>query len=458
MNLLWRIIKHLKIMERYLKKERIIDEKEAVGSIKQWAYPLQSKADLQPLMDRIGDARIVMLGEASHGTHEYYTWRSHISKKLIEEKGFNFIAVEGDWPDCYRLNRFVKGYDAENKSAFKVLHEFNRWPTWMWANWEIVALADWLQKHNTGLPANKKAGFYGLDVYSLWESMASIMQYLKKTDPSALKVAEEAFQCFEPYRKDEGHAYARASQFVPELCETEVVDLLKEIQKKLPTYNTDHENVFSAEQNALITVNAEKYYRAMIHGGPHSWNVRDRHMADTMERLLKFHGENSKVIVWEHNTHIGDARATDMAGDGMYNIGELARMEHHDKGVVLVGFGSYKGTVIAGKRWGAKMQAIQMPDAQKGSWEYLLHSAGKENKLLIMEDFSGNDWFMEYHIGHRAIGVVYNPQYEQFGNYVPTILPLRYDAFIYLDETHALHPLHIEPDGKQIPETFPFGV
>jgi erythromycin esterase len=445
-------------VQRYLKKEMIIDEKEVVNSIKQWAYSLQSKAHLQPLMDRIGDARIVMLGEASHGTHEYYNWRSHISKKLIEEKGFNFIAVEGDWPDCYRLNRFVKGYDAENKSAFKVLHEFNRWPTWMWANWEIVALADWLQKHNTGLPANKKAGFYGLDVYSLWESMESIMKYLKKTDPSALKVAEEAFQCFEPYRKDEGQAYARASQFVPELCETEVVDLLKEIQKKLPTYNTDHENVFSAEQNALITVNAEKYYRAMIHGGPHNWNVRDRHMADTMERLLKFHGDNSKVIVWEHNTHIGDARATDMAGEGMYNIGELARTEHHDKGVVLVGFGSYKGTVVAGKSWGAKMQPIQMPEARKGSWEYLLHSAGNENKLLIMDDFSGNDWFMEYHIGHRAIGVVYNPQYEQFGNYVPTILPLRYDAFIYLDETNALHPLHIEPDGKQMPETFPFGV
>jgi erythromycin esterase-like protein len=458
MNLLWCIIKHLKIMQRYLKKEIVVDEKEVVNSIKQWAYPLQSKAHLQPLMDRIGDARIVMLGEASHGTHEYYTWRSHISKKLIEEKGFNFIAVEGDWPDCYRLNRFVKGYDVENKSALKVLQQFNRWPTWMWANWEIVALADWLQKHNSGLPANKKAGFYGLDVYSLWESMASIMQYLKKTDPSALKVAEEAFQCFEPYRRDEGQSYARASQFVPELCETEVVDLLKEIQKKLPTYNTDHENVFSAEQNALITVNAEKYYRAMIHGGPHSWNVRDRHMADTMERLLKFHGRNSKVIVWEHNTHIGDARATDMAGEGMYNIGELARTQHHDKGVVLVGFGSYKGTVIAGKSWGAQMQSIQMPEARKGSWEYLLHTAGKENKLLIMEDFSGNDWFMEYHIGHRAIGVVYNPQYEQFGNYVPTILPLRYDAFIYLDETNALHPLHIQPDGKQMPETFPFGV
>lgn len=190
-------------MRRYFTKDTIANENEAVSAIKQWAYPLQSKADLQPLLDRVGDARIVMLGEASHGTHEYYTWRSHISKRLIEEKGFNFIAVEGDWPDCYRLNRFVKGYDAANKSAFKVLHAFNRWPTWMWANWEIIALADWLQQHNAALPANKKAGFYGLDVYSLWESMDSIMQYLKKTDPSALKAAEEAYECFEPYRKDE---------------------------------------------------------------------------------------------------------------------------------------------------------------------------------------------------------------------------------------------------------------
>lgn len=445
-------------MRRYFTKDISLNETEIISAVKQWAYPLQSKADLQPLFDRIGDARIVMLGEASHGTHEYYTWRTHITKRLIEEKGFNFVAVEGDWPDCYRLNRFVKGYDFESKSVFHVLHAFNRWPTWMWANWEIAALAMMLQKHNAGLPANKKAGFYGLDVYSLWESMESIMQYLKKTDQDALKVAEEAFQCFEPYQKDEGQSYARASQFVPELCQTEVVELLKKIQQKLPTYNTDHENVFSAEQNALVAVHAEKYYRAMIKGGPHSWNIRDRHMADTLNRLLKFHGENSKVIVWAHNTHIGDARATDMVDDGMYNIGELARMELYDKGVVLVGFGSYKGSVIAGRSWSAKMQAMEIPLAKKGSWEYLLHKAGSVNKLLLMDDFEGNDMFMENHIGHRAIGVVYNPQYEQYGNYVPTILPLRYDAFIYLDETMALHPLHIEPDGHQMPETYPFGV
>ena len=444
-------------MRRYFTKEVAFSEKEAVNAIKQWAYPLQHVHDLDPLFTRIGDARIVMLGEASHGTHEYYTWRSYITKRLVEEKGFDFIAVEGDWPDCYRLNRYIKNYISSEKGPVKVLQDFDRWPTWMWANWEIAALADWLEKHNRPLPSNKKVGFYGLDVYSLWESMDSIMQYLQKTDPQALKTAEEAYNCFEPYRRDEGQSYARASQFVPELCQNEVVHLLKEIQRKLPSYNTDHENVFSAEQNAHITVNAERYYRAMIAGGPHSWNVRDRHMADTLSRLLKFHGKESKVIVWEHNTHIGDARATDMVNEGMFNIGELARLEYHAQDVVLVGFGSYQGSVMAGHSWGAPMQKVKVPPAMKNSWEYLLHHAGAGNKLLLMEDLTG-DLFMENHIGHRAIGVVYNPQYEQYGNYVPSILPLRYDAFIYLDETKALHPLHIEPDGHQVPETYPFGV
>ena len=429
-----------------------------VDAIRKRSYPLNSRDDLDPLMKRIGNARIVMLGEASHGTHEYYTWRAQITKRLVKEKGFRFIAVEGDWPDCYRVNRFIKGYDKENTTAYQVLHEFNRWPTWMWANWEIVALSEWLQKYNQDLPANKRIGFYGLDVYSLWESMESILQYLDKTDPKALQTAEEAFRCFEPYRKEEGRAYAKASMLVPELCENEVVDLLKEIRQKLPTYNTDHENVFSAEQNALVAVNAEKYYRAMVHGGPHSWNVRDMHMADTLERLMSFHGEDSKVIVWAHNTHVGDSRATDMVNEGMYNIGELIRMKHHEKGVVLVGFGSYQGTVIAGRSWGAALQAMEMPNAIKGSWEYLLHAAGGNNNILMMEDFMHEDMMMENHIWHRAIGVVYSPYNEHYGNYVPSILPLRYDAFIFLDKTKALFPLHIKHDKQQIPETYPFGV
>ncbi len=444
-------------MRKYFTKEVLLDETEAVKSIRNWSYPLEKMEDLAPLYKRIGDARIVMLGEASHGTSEYYSWRAHITKKLIEEKGFNLIAVEGDWPDCYRLNRYIKNYPGSGKNAVEVLREFNRWPTWMWANWEVVALAEWLQQYNRHLPAGKKTGFYGLDVYSLWESMESIMKYLQKTDPGALEIAEEAFQCFEPYRRDEGRSYASASQFVPELCQEEVVHLLSEIQNRLPLYNSDAENVFSAEQNALVMVNAEKYYRAMVKGGPHSWNVRDKHMADTLERLLKFHGEGSKIIVWEHNTHIGDARATDMTDEGMYNIGELARMRYNDMGVVLIGFGSFKGTVVAGRSWGAPMQRMNMPQAAKDSWEYLLHKAGAQDKLLLMDDFM-NDTFMESHIGHRAIGVVYNPAYEQYGNYVPSILPFRYDAFIYIDETNALNPLHIQPDGHQVPETYPFGV
>ena len=443
-------------MGRYFTKTAELDEQEVISAISQWAYPLIDKNSLDPLFKRIGDARIVMLGEASHGTHEYYNWRSYITRRLIEEMGFHFIAVEGDWPDCYQLNRYIKNYPEGGKGAYNVLHSFNRWPTWMWANWEIVALGDWLNRHNSGFPSNKKTGFYGLDLYSLWESMESIMRYLKKTDPGALKVAEKAFSCFEPYRNEEGQSYARATMFVPELCENEVVHLLREIRTKLPTYNTDHENVFNAEQNAIIMVNAEKYYRTMVHGGPHSWNLRDEHMAQTLDRLLSFHGEKSKAVVWAHNTHVGDARATDMIQEGIFNIGELARLKYKED-VVLVGMGSFQGTVVAGRRWGANMQKMEVPPARAGSWEYMLHKSNPVNKLLIMDDFS-QDVFLENHIDHRAIGVVYNPEYEKYGNYVPSIIPLRYDAFIYFDKTTALHPLHVQPHGDQIPETFPFGV
>lgn len=434
-----------------------IDEKSAIKQIRSKSYSLKSVADLDPLMKQIDDARIVMLGEASHGTHEFYTWRTLISQRLIREKGFNFIAVEGDWPDCYRVNRYVKNYADSGKNAQDVLREFNRWPTWMWANWEIIALAEWMREYNKSFPLNKKAGFYGLDVYSLWESMEAIMGYLKRVDPPALRVAEKAFECFEPYQESEGSGYAHATLAVPELCTKEVIDLLNEIRRKSPTYNTDHENVFSAEQNAMIAVNAEKYYRAMIQGGPHSWNVRDSHMMDTLDRLLEFHGKKSKAIVWAHNTHVGDARATDMTREGMYNLGELARLTHHELGVVLVGFGSYQGSVIAGQRWGAEMKEMQMPQGKEGSWEDVMHRVGVPNNLLLMSNFM-NDTFLESHVGHRAIGVVYNPSFERYGNYVPTILPLRYDAFIFIDTTKALHPMHIKPDGHQMPETFPFGV
>ena len=445
-------------MRRYFNQLPAIREDEILAAIRQWAFPLNSKEDLQPLFDRIGNARIVMLGEASHGTHEYYTWRAHITQRLILEKGFNLIAVEGDWPDAYRLNRYIKGYNESGASALDVLRDFNRWPTWMWANWEMVALTNWLRQLNTGLPVNERVGFYGLDIYSLWESLDSIMHYLSKTDPHALEIAREAARCFEPYRHSEGTGYARAAQLVPELCEQEVVTLLREIRESSLSYNSDPENVFSLAQNARVAVNAESYYRSLVKGGPHSWNLRDRHMADTLEELLEYHGPESKLIVWAHNTHIGDARATDMADEGMYNLGELARVAYGNKEVFLVGFGSVKGTVIAGKSWGASIRQMKLPEAAAHTWENYLHQARSSDLLLLMDDFQRTDSLMENRIGHRAVGVVYNPAYEAYGNYVPSVLPLRYDAFIHLEETRALYPLHIEPDGEQIPETYPFGV
>lgn len=426
--------------------------------LKENSFELHDDKSLDILLDEIGNAKYVLLGEASHGTHEYYTWRTKISKRLIKEKGFSFIAVEGDWPDCYRLNRYIKHYNDSGANAIDALNAFNRWPTWMWANWEIVALAEWMRQQNADLPQNKKAGFYGLDVYSLWESLDAIIKYLDKVDPAAKEVAMNAWKCFEPYNEDEGRSYARATQseWVPASCESEVIDLLLEIRKKMAQYNSDPEAVLNTEQNAMVAVNAERYYRAMIQGGPQSWNIRDHHMVDTLNRLMKYHGTHAKAIVWEHNTHIGDARATDMRYEGMINVGQLVNEMHFHEGVFAVGFGSYEGSVIAGRNWGDVMRVMHVPKARNNSWEFILHNAGATNKILLMDEK------MKAALGtkemdHRAIGVVYNPQWE-YGNYVPSLIPFRYDAFIYIDKTKALHPLHIKPNGQQMPETFPFGV
>lgn len=431
----------------------IDNEREAIDLINAKAVQLKGVESLDVLFEKIGDARIVMLGEASHGTHEYYTWRSSISKKLIAEKNFSFIAVEGDWPDCYNINCCIKSDTSAYSHIGDVLKKFYRWPTWMWANWEIAGLGEWLHQYNKD--RQKKAGFYGLDVYSLWDSLDAIRSYFEKADPGALKKAAETFRCFEPYKED-GTSYAHASRLVPELCENVVMALLQEIQKRQPEHLLEEETIFSAEQNALIAVNAEKYYRAMIRSNVESWNIRDTHMQETLGRLLDFHGSGSKAIVWAHNTHIGDSAATDMADEGMYNIGELARQKYPGE-TFLVGCGSYNGSVIAGSSWGAKMQHMLVPDGRKGSWEYLLHKAGNENKLLLMEDFK-DSFFNEKRIDHRAIGVVYRPQSERYGNYVPTVLPARYDAFIYIDKTTALHPLHLHPDRFVVPDTYPFGM
>ncbi len=423
------------------------------------SHKLQDEDSLTPLLEHVGDARYVLIGEASHGTSEFYSWRARLSKRLIEEKGFSFVAVEGDWPDCYRVNRYVKGYEDAGESAFEVLHAFRRWPTWMWANWEVVAFAEWLRGHNEALPVEARVGFYGLDVYSLWESLEAVSDFLKDTDPDALEAAHRAYRCFEPYREDV-HAYAEATLMVPTSCEAEVVKLLGELRTRAETYPVDAETRLNAQQNAFVAVNAERYYRAMIRGGPGSWNVRDTHMMDTLDRLMLRRGVGAKAILWEHNTHIGDARATDMATAGMVNVGQLTRERHSREGVVLVGFGSYQGSVIAGDYWGAEMEEMPVPPAVPGSWEALLHETGLHetggDRLLISSDLD-DPAFLERR-GHRAIGVVYHPNRERFGNYVPTVLPKRYDAFLYLDTTEGLHPLHLEAVGKETPDTYPWGL
>jgi erythromycin esterase len=425
--------------------------------------------DLDRLLERIGDARYVLLGEASHGTSEFYIWRAEITKWLITEKGFSFIAVEGDWPDCYRVNRYAKGMTNSGSSAYEVLHAFSRWPTWMWANREIVDLIEWLRSYNKVVEKeDKKVGFYGLDVYSLWESLDAIIQYLKKYYPDAMKSAIEAYRCFEPYGRDI-EEYARATAFIPESCEDEVMDMLLELSRKatqdkmLKEEEEDGgEAYFNAEQNAVVAKNAELYYRTMMHGGAASWNVRDHHMMNTLERLMKFHGSDAKSIVWAHNTHIGDARATDMRRAKMVNLGQLAREQAGRDKVVLVGFGTYKGNVIAAKEWGEPMERMLVPPAVDGSWDSFLHSLDDNsgrNKLLTFSDINKIETSSIESKGQRAIGVVYNPSYERYGNYVETILPARYDAFVFIDETHALHPLHmpVSPD-EELPETFPTGL
>ncbi|MFL5240900.1 MAG: erythromycin esterase family protein [Gemmataceae bacterium] len=431
---------------------------ELAESLRPLARPLQSAKDLDPLLERIGDAHFVLLGEASHGTSEYYTWRATLSQRLIREKGFSFIAVEGDWPDCYQVNRYIKGQPGAGENAREVLEGFERWPTWMWANQEVANLVEWLRRHNEDRSEEQKAAFYGLDVYSLWESLYAIMTYLHRVEPSALTAAWRAFRCFEPYGEDV-QEYARATRLVPKSCEDEVVALLKDLRHRGAAHRPEwREAYFLAEQNALILKNAEAYYRAMVRGGPDSWNIRDRHMADTLERLMKHHGSGAKAIVWEHNTHIGDARFTDMADAGMVNLGQLIRERQSSAGVVLVGFGSYRGSVIAGKQWEAPMETIPVPAGRAGSWEDALHHVDARAHLFLFSEAAQTDLLLEPR-GHRAIGVVYHPEYERHGNYVPTVLPRRYDAFLFLDETHALHPFRVRQRREgEVPETFPSGV
>jgi erythromycin esterase len=431
---------------------------ELVSELRALARPLRSAADLDPLIERIGDARCVLLGEATHGTHEFYTWRAELSRRLIVEKGASFIAVEGDWPDCYRVNRYVKGYADAGSSARAVLRAFDRWPTWMWANEEVADLVEWLRRYNEGRPEEQRVGFYGLDVYSLWDSLREIMSYLDRAAPDALPAARRALRCFEPYA-DDAQEYARATVLVPESCQAEAVKLLAEVRKRAPGFGADgRDGHFVAEQNALVVKNAEAYYRAMVRSDAESWNVRDQHMADTLDRLLEHHGPRARGIVWAHNTHIGDARFTDMAERGEVNLGQLARERYGEERVVLVAFGTHRGAVIAAREWDAPMEVMRLPVGRPESWEDLLHDTGDHDRLLIFDPGRLPQESLAWR-GHRAVGVVYHPEYDWYGNYVPTVLPRRYDALMFVDESQAVRPLHLAPRAeKEPPETYPSGV
>lgn len=399
--------------------------------------PLQSDEDLDRLLTAIGDSRIVLLGEASHGTSEFYEWRSRISQRLITEKGFNIIAVEADWADAYPLNNYVKG-NSSYSNATEALEEFNRWPEWMWANEEIRDLMEWLKTSNAGKPAGEKTGFYGLDVYGIWESLDAIYEYLQQTDPAAAEVARNVINCFAPYNRDE-HAYMDAVRDPSVSCEDELEELLKTVQGLGGNEVPQNEAAFNALQNTLVVVNAEYYYRTAPQSYPLSWNIRDMHMKGTIDRLLAHKGTDAKIIVWEHNTHVGDARATDMANAGMVNVGQLVREEYGLGEVYIVGFGTYRGKVIAAPSWGAPLRAMNVPQGKRNSWEWILHNHEPADKIVFMDQLKNLEYFQNA-IGHRAIGVVYNPGSES-GNYVPSILPERYDAFIFIDQTTALNPI-----------------
>lgn len=404
-----------------------------VQSIQNHAVRFDTYDDLDAIVKAAANKQYVLLGEASHGTSEFYTIRAEISKRLIAEHGFSFIAVEGDWPSCFTVNQYIKRYSQCD--AQTAIRDFDRWPSWMWANEEILDLVKWLKKYNE--TAEKQVGFYGLDVYSLWESMEEIIRQLERISPEDVESARLAFSCFEPFER-RGENYTISSAYYGEDCTEEVIKVLIDLQKKRKSYPKDQEGDLNLEVNSLVMLDAERYYRAMAKGGAEDWNIRDTHMVSALEKVVHAHGEGAKAIIWEHNTHIGDARATDMVDEGMINVGQILR-EKYGQQVYAVGFGTHHGTVIASDQWGGAVEVMEVPDAQAGSWEEALHQAGAFDKYILFH--KENEREFECVLGHRAIGVVYDPELEHLGNYVPSFVARRYDSFIYINETTALSPI-----------------
>jgi erythromycin esterase-like protein len=433
-----------------------------MDELRRVAHPIAAQAaDLDPILERIGDAPIVMLGEATHGTHDFYATRAALTRRLIEEKGFGAVIVEGDWPDAYRVNRFVRG-ESDDRTAHEALSEFVRFPTWMWRNDEVVSFIEWLRAHNDGVTTEQRAGFYGMDLYALYSSISAVIRYLEDVDPEAAKRASARYACFGHYG-GEAQAYGHATGLaLTPSCEQAAVAQLLDLrfQAEVHVKRGGHAAAdahFFAEECARLVKNAEQYYRALFSGHINTWNLRDRHMMESIEALrdhLRAHGRSDRVVVWAHNSHIGDARATDSGMHGQLNIGQLARERHGDH-AVLVGFTTYEGTVTAASRWDGPAERKRVRPAFDGSWEQLLHDVGLPRFAVVTRGELLSGWKLG-----RAIGVIYLPRSERLSHYFHANLGKQFDVVIHLDHTHALKPLERWPaiEGAELDETYPFGV
>jgi len=411
--------------------------------------------DLDPLLQRLDAARIVLLGEASHGTSEFYRMRARISRELIERKGFSFVAIEGDWPDAARIDHYVRHaeYAPSEWTAFA------RFPRWMWRNGDVRNFVDWLRAHNAKIEPDNRVAFHGLDLYSLYNSISSVLNYLDDIDPRTAQVARHRYGCLTPWEADPatyGHA-ALTGEFPT--CEREVVSMLTELMQKQRAYaEHDGERFLDAVQNARLVANAERYYRIMYYGSRASWNLRDSHMFETLKTLLDFHGPTSRAIVWAHNSHVGNSAATEMSSRGEYNIGQLCR-EEFGGDAYSIGFGMNSGTVAAASEWDGPMEIKAVRAAVRGSYERLCHEAGIPRFLLrLRSPIAPNlaEGLSRPRL-ERAIGVIYRPETELQSHYFQADLPHQFDEYIWFDDTEAVSPLETAA-LEGLPDTYPFGL
>jgi erythromycin esterase-like protein/adenine/guanine phosphoribosyltransferase-like PRPP-binding protein len=419
-----------------------------------------SERDYDSLVERAAATRFVLIGEATHGTDEFYRRRADLTKRLIAEQGFTAVAVEADWPDAYRVNRFVRGA-SDDLTAEEALSDFRRFPTWMWRNTVVEEFVGWLRRWNDALPPGRaKVGFYGLDLYSLHRSMEAVVGFLEDIDPEAAQRARERYRCFDQFGRDPQIYAYEAGIAGAEPCEQQVVEQLIELQNQRSRLAERDQQVgvdghFYAEQNARLVANAERYYRAMFRGGVRSWNLRDQHMAETLDELtahLAGAGAPVKIAVWEHNSHLGDERATEVGQTGQLNVGQLMR-ERHTGETFLVGFTTYTGTVTAASDWDGPAERKHVRRALPGSWEELFHERGPSAFMVDTTELRGRRL-------ERAIGVVYRPETERISHYFNARLGGQFDTVIHLDETHALEPLERTSQWErgELPETYPWGV